>query len=326
MSDPSPASDDPTVEAPPVEFEEAPCPMGCPPGAREVLVGTDRLHGRPGTFRIVRCRHCGLMRTNPRPTPETIGWFYPPEYGPFAAPVSPRPASALRDRARELLGSNATRLPSLPPGRMLEIGCATGNFLAEQAARGWAVEGIEPDPDAAHVARERGFDVQTGQLETATPPEEPYGLVVGWMVLEHLHQPIACLEKLHAWTRPGGWLAISVPNAAALEFRLFRTRWYALQLPTHLFHYTPTTIENVLAAGGWDMERLFHQRALNNFFASAGYLLDDLGAPSGVTRWFLDYPADVGPLQRATIRAAEIAAAAAGQTGRMTVWARRRDD
>src|SRR5436190_7312462 len=70
-------------------LEERPCPLGCAQADEPVLVARDRLHGRPGEFRVVRCRACGLMRTNPRPTAASIGRYYPDEYGPFHVPVIP---------------------------------------------------------------------------------------------------------------------------------------------------------------------------------------------------------------------------------------------
>src|SRR5437660_12675977 len=64
-------------------LESVPCPAGCPPMDEVVVRGRDRLHGLPGEFSVVRCRTCGLMRTNPRPDPESIAHFYPDEYGPY---------------------------------------------------------------------------------------------------------------------------------------------------------------------------------------------------------------------------------------------------
>src|SRR3546814_20558991 len=61
-------------------------------------------------------------------------------------------------------------------------------------------------------------------------PETPFDVVVGWMVLEHLHEPLAALKKLRRWVRQDGWLVLSVPDAGGLELKLFRDRWYALHL------------------------------------------------------------------------------------------------
>ena len=75
------------------------------------------------------------------------------------------------------------------------------------------MEGIEFSPKAAAVARALGYPVHAGSLETAPAPVEPFDLIVGWMVLEHLHDPVLALKKLNAWMKPGGWLVLSIPNA-----------------------------------------------------------------------------------------------------------------
>lgn len=307
-----------------VELETAACPLGCPSVDDAVLQGGDRLTGLPGTYRIVRCRTCGLMRTNPRPTPETIGFYYPESYGPYVSTqVSERPERPRWQRAlRSMFQLNAQRLPELPPGRVLEIGCASGAFLHQLAQEGWVAEGVEPSAKAAEAARALGYRVHTGPLETAPEPEHPYDLIVGWMVLEHLHDPVGALRNLHRWTKPGGWLAVSVPNAGSYEFRLFRDAWYALQLPTHLFHYTTRTLRTVMQHTGWRVRRVFHQRTLANVVASAGYRMADARPDSSVARALIDYP-DRRGYGDVLLYPVAGAIAALQQGGRMTVWAQR---
>src|SRR2546423_6384354 len=148
------------------------------------------------------------------------------------------------------------------------------------ASRSWHVRGIEPSATAAEHARGLGFDVHTGSIDTAPEPSVPYDLTVGWMVLEHLHEPVAALRKLAASTRPGGWLAVSVPNAASWELRTFGSYWYALDLPRHLYHFTPATIQLLLAEAGWQERRILFQRSLDNGVAGLGYCLADSGGVS----------------------------------------------
>ena len=164
-------------------LEECFCPLGCAPSDERVLIGRDRLHGLPGEFTVVRCRGCGLMRTNPRPTPETIGFYYPEDYGPYVVTTVSADNDSrfrlLKDRARKLLRLNVNALPSLPVGRMLEIGCASGAFLHEMAQKGWDVQGIEFSETAAERSRNLGYPVYEGQIETAPVPGEPFDLVSG---------------------------------------------------------------------------------------------------------------------------------------------------
>jgi SAM-dependent methyltransferase len=319
----------PARDVPPeVELESVDCPLCGPAEDTVVFEGSDRLHDLPGRFTIVRCLGCGLMRTNPRPTPETIGYYYPPEYGPHLyTRVAPAPHDGGRRRwrqsVRRLLDSQSLALPRIEPGRLLEVGCASGSFLAAMRERGWKAEGIEFSPVASAAAREAGFDVHTGAVESAPLPDERFDLIAGWMVLEHLHDPLAALAKLRRAIRPDGWLALSVPNAASVDFRLFKDAGYAVQLPAHLFHFTPASLALVLERGGWKVDRLRHQRSLANLAGSAGNRLCERFPSSRAGAFLRSFPERGG-------RAADLLfplawlLGAMGQSGRMTVWARPR--
>lgn len=313
-----------------VVLEGTPCPL-CPVAADEpILKGGDRLMGLPGVFQVVRCNECGLARTSPRPTPQTIGFYYPANYGPYReAPVEARAnGTTLKARAlgfaRRLLDTRATSIPPMAPGKMLEIGCASGSYLRRMASAGWDAEGIEFSPDAAAAARALGLAVEAGAIESIERPEASYDLIVGWMVLEHLHDPVGSLRKLARWTKPGGKLALSVPDFRAAGVRLFKSRWYDLHLPNHLYHFDLETLTNVLRAAGWKVERIVHQRTLANLAASIGYWLSDKGWPRLGHR-LADFPEKSGRLGSLLLFPFAWLLAAFGQTGRMTVWARRAD-
>src|SRR3546814_5121300 len=85
------------------------------------------------------------------------------------------------------------------------------------ARAGWEVEGIEPSAHAAHQAMEAGYKVRNVSLEAAGDPQLPFDLIVGWMVLEHLHQPLDVLQKLRSWVRPDGWLVRSEEHTSELQ-------------------------------------------------------------------------------------------------------------
>lgn len=311
------------------QLEHVACPLGCAPQDEFVVRGRDLLHGLPGEFTVVRCAECGLKRTSPRPTPRTIGLYYPDEYGPYLATrvaQSDKGAHGLKARVlrivKRIFDTKAQALPNIKPGRLLEIGCASGSFLHVMAQRGWQVEGVEFSPTAAQAARTLGYQVDTGALETVEKPPESYDLIVGWMVLEHLHQPVQSLRKLATWSRPDAMLVISVPNSGSLESTVFGARWYALQLPTHLFHYDTRSIVDVLKAGGWQVVRIQHHRTVANLVASVGYWLGDHGF-ARLGQRFIRFPESGGRLGALLAFPFAWALALCGQTGRMTVWARR---
>lgn len=311
-----------------IEIEEFPCPFCCPKDDEFILTARYLLHDLPGEFTVVKCRTCGLMRTNPRPTQDNISFFYPNDYGPFLNTQVPQikfQQNSVTNKMLKLLGNKIFNfkgnfIPKLSPGRMLEIGCASGAFLHQMDSQGWNVQGIEFSEKSAQRAAQLGYRVYAGLLETAPPPEELFDLIVGWMVLEHLYDPISSLQKLRKWAKPGAWLVLSIPNAGSLEFRLFKDKWYALQVPTHLYHFTPTTLKKIMRASEWSLVKVHHQRTLSNLIGSLGYVLRDMGY-SNFSRKFIDFPERGGKWTYALYPLAWLLSTI-GQTGRMTVWAR----
>ena len=317
----------------PLQMEDLPCPLGCVKSDHFVLTGRDMLHGLPGDFTVVKCSTCGLMRTNPRPAPAGMGFYYPDNYGPYIGTqidntVSSGLRSIIKNSLRPIVNwifdSKAFALPSIPPGRLLEVGCASGSFLNRMAKKGWHVEGIEYSEKAALAASQFGYKVHVGALETAPAPSAAIDLIVAWMVLEHLHDPIRCLKKLSDWANSAAWLVLSVPNANSLEFQIFKEKWYALQLPTHLTHFTPQTLAKVLEAGGWKVEKVHHQVSAANFFASVAYVLDEKGWPK-LGKWICNFAWPRG-IWFYVLYPISWVLSVFGQTGRMTVWARKQSD
>lgn len=311
-----------------VELETIGCPLCEGAQSNHVLTGPDRLHDLPGLFSVVECTSCGLKRTSPRPNAATIGFYYPDDYGPYKGTIVADAAAKPTDLkarfvslAKQFFDTKAAALPNMPAkGRMLEIGCASGSFLHTMSQKGWQVEGIEFSDAAANSARALGYHVDTGAVETVEKPHAGFDLIVGWMVIEHLHDPISSLQKMAKWIKPGGKLSISVPNAGSIEFKVFEERWYALQLPTHLFHYDVKTITRILDNSGWQVIKIHHHRTVANLIASVGYLLRDKGFP-GIGNILVDFPERGGRLGALLLFPIAYAMAMLGQTGRMTVWA-----
>jgi SAM-dependent methyltransferase len=310
---------------PGVRLEDLPCPLGCARQDAFVLEGQDRLHGIPGLFRIVRCTGCGLLRTNPRPTPESIAAYYPEDYGPYHKPSSGKrpPRPAWKRLLKAALGFKDRQVPDMIPGHLLEVGCASGDYLEEMRERGWQVQGIEFSDKAAEAGRAKGLPIQTASVETAASPQGGMDVVAAWMVLEHVHDPVRVLQRIRSWVKPGSFLIASVPDGSCAWTRVFQDVWYDLHLPNHLYHFTPHTLRKLLGFSGWTVDRIYWQKnpnillqSLNRVAASrswrcAGKLLRWLThAPqAGKLRLLLGWILGLFHL-----------------SGRMEVWARPRTD
>jgi 2-polyprenyl-3-methyl-5-hydroxy-6-metoxy-1,4-benzoquinol methylase len=136
-------------------------------------------------------------------------------------------------------------------GRLLEIGCATGEFLQLAAQAGFEVEGVEPDPGTSVLARDRHrLNVTTGTLSEAGYPSACFDAVVMLHVIEHLDSPRQTVNEIHRVLKPGGIVAIETPNIDTIWFRLLKTRWRQF-IPDHYFFFTPRTLGRLLENTGF---------------------------------------------------------------------------
>jgi len=303
--------------------------MGCKHNDKILFAARDLIYGVPGDFYVVKCLECGLIRTNPRPTLASIGDYYPDSYGPYSGSrvnevlgggkISVK--GQIKGVVSNLFKHSRGNISGIRPGRLLEVGCASGSFLHKMAKEGWRVNGIEFSPAAAKAAQSLGYSVLVGAVEDAPVPDELYDLIVGWMVLEHLHDPLSVLKKFHSWAGLDATLALSVPNAGALDFKIFRDKSYALQVPTHMYHFTPKTLVMILREAGWQVQALYHQRTLSNYMGSLGLVLGGNGNPLG--RLFLDYTETGWCGTSYLLYPLSWLMGIMGQTGRMTVIARK---
>lgn len=223
---------------------------GCPhpPEKLELLFETrDYITGDP--FLIRRCPECGLALT--QPVPAALGRYYPAGY--HGGTGQRRFPALVEAWQRALYGRRARTVERWTggPGRVLDIGCGPGWLLRAFQARGWQVHGTERSDDAARHAREvLRLDVQTGPLSPLPWPDGHFDAVVLWHVLEHLPDPAPALAEASRVLRPGGVLLVGVPNFGSIEARLGRGRWFHLDAPRHLAHFTPAILRGCLDQAG----------------------------------------------------------------------------
>ena len=137
-------------------------------------------------------------------------------------------------------------------GELLDIGCGTGNFLAAAREAGYSVMGIELDRNAARFAKERLGLQRVLPLTIADfseqHKEERFDVVTFFEVLEHQDSPIDFLQKVRTCVRPGGVIALSVPN---------RERWMTgpdvLDYPpNHFLRWNAAALRKFLSAQGFE--------------------------------------------------------------------------
>jgi SAM-dependent methyltransferase len=200
----------------------------------------DELYHPDEWFSVVACAGCGLGFVNPRPAFEEMGRYYPAAFYQFFD----------EDRAfqERRYAIEASFLDGVPPGRLLDVGCANGDFPRFMRTRGWSVEGVEVSANSKAID---DFPVYR-QAFPAIPVDEPrYDAVTAWAVLEHVHDPMAYFRKVGRVLRPGGRFAFLVTNFDSLASR----RLYREDVPRHLYFFTEATVRRFLDAAGLAFER-----------------------------------------------------------------------
>lgn len=235
------------------------CPL-CDDPRGEVLHRLGDPGGRiPGTFELRRCLGCGLVFTDPRPGDEQLAGLYGEEFY-FSTGWSYR---ALAGLVIELIQSRRRRRVErfVRPGRLLDIGSGDGSFVHHMARHGWDATGLDFSPSALEFAsrsRNGGRFLQ-GTLEDYDAPPGRLDLITMWQVLEHIGEPRPLLSRCHDLLARGGLLVVAVPNIEGLSARLTGERWWGLDVPRHLVHWTPGTLRRALEQAGFGVVRIRHR-------------------------------------------------------------------
>jgi SAM-dependent methyltransferase len=202
---------------------------------------------------VVRCTSCGHGSLEAVPDESAVALAYEEAEDPVSVREEPgQVATADRDLAavEATLGIG----PGAPDkGRLLDVGCWTGSFVAAAQARGWAASGIEPSAWAVARARTRGIDVHQAQLGDDRRDVDSYRVVVACDVLEHLLDPAAAVAHLRELVEPGGALFITVPDAGSRLARVLGARWWSV-LPMHVQYFTRGSLQRLLERHGFEVE------------------------------------------------------------------------
>lgn len=240
-------------------------------------------------YSLQQCQKCGLVFENPRPTLEELPHFYSNEnyYSYVELEKKKNQKIGLLEQLRHYLFEKTMayyyghkrsflnaffawigkgRFGALPldvsVGKILDIGCGDGVFLDVVRQYGWEPYGVEINEDAAKRANERGMSVHAGDLLSASYEPNQFDVIRMWSVLEHTPNPKEVLAEIFKILKEGGVLVLQVPNIRSKAFELFGSHWTGLDLPRHLVHFSPETLEGLLDSVGFDV--------VKTHFASVG--------------------------------------------------------
>ncbi len=206
-------------------------------------------------FPMVACRACGCLYVGTDPATIDFDALYGPDYYTgghdqvFSDYVGQ--AAARRAHARRKLAWLRTVPPRWPrDGRLLDVGCAAGFFLAEARAQ-YAVQGVELSSWSSAWARDQlGLPVFTGTLQQAALPAGHFDIVTLWDVIEHVPDPVPLLAEVARVLKPGGRVVLTTGDWGSAYAQRHGEHWHLMTPPWHLTMFSRATLTRAAARAG----------------------------------------------------------------------------
>ena len=246
----------------------------------------DVLHEAPGEWNFLSCGECGVVFLNPRPVPPDMHKAYTELYANRKSVAVASSRGRFRkakdyvrsgyyafkhgyptrtSRVQRVVGalssflpvwadrqsSHIMGIPYQPSGRLLDVGCGVGAFLRSMSHLGWTAEGVDTDPRVIEACRRNGVRAHLGTLEEMNFPSESFDVVTASHVIEHMYDPAAFLAEIRRVLKIGGRVCLRTPNIDSLGHKRFRQNWLGLEVPRHLYLFSPRTLAQVAHAGGF---------------------------------------------------------------------------
>ena len=240
-------------DEPQIEFEDAHCPL-CGESELTVILtaqGMDNLTRQ--AFGIAKCSRCDLLITNPRPAASSMERFYEGGfYETHEKAIKRYLVNPAMDVFQRIRLKNISRFKKT--GSLLDVGSGKGKFLDIAARSGWEAWGIEPSQRSrTFVQKKHGVKVFGGKFEDVDIPDRYFDVVTMWHTLEHFYNPLEILERIRGKLKDDGILVVRVPNCDSWDFRLGKEKWFQLDVPRHLYHFSPKSLSLLFNKAGFQV-------------------------------------------------------------------------
>jgi SAM-dependent methyltransferase len=198
-------------------------------------------------YRLVQCRTCGLVRSDPVIAADTMAALYRDSTLNYIEEIV---------NLRQTYGDVLDRLLDLGGKRdsLLEIGCGNGFMLEEALRRGYArVRGIEPSYAAAGAAAPTISELIIRDiLRPGIFPESSFDVVCLFQTFDHIPDPGALLDECRRLLTPNGLFVALNHNVRAVSARLLRSKSPIVDIE-HTYLYSPDTIARIVRDHGFQV-------------------------------------------------------------------------
>ncbi len=219
-------------------------------------------------FEVYQCQNCHNAFTSNAPTAADIGPYYQHDDYISHTETNKGFINNLYLKARNYNLEKKTKLIQRysSDNQLLDYGCGAGAFASFAQEKGYKTTGLDVAPEAIAAAKKKGVDAF--HMEHLTQlPDNAFGVITLWHVLEHVHDIHETLQHLHRVCKQGGHIFIAVPNITAYDAKFYGRHWAALDLPRHLYHFTPKGLPPFVSNFGFEIQGQ-HPMPLDAYYVS----------------------------------------------------------
>ena len=208
------------------------------------------------TFSLLYNKEYDILKTHPTPSLEALPKYYESE--DYISHTDGK--RSLFEKIYHLVKRNAIKgkvsllnKEQNSKGKLLDIGCGTGDFLVEAKNQGWSILGFEPNSDAKQLAANKGVSFTE---DIFALPENTFDAVTMWHVLEHVPNLEEYIANLKRIVKPNGTIIIAVPNYKSYDAKYYNRFWAAYDVPRHLWHFSKTSIKRLFSDVDMELKKV----------------------------------------------------------------------
>ena len=190
-------------------------------------------------YALNQCKLCSFVSINPLPSVATLKRYYNQDYWQRHESKTDILLTLLYRLRMSSIIKEMKRLVS-HEGRILDWGAGDGSLLRLLSKEGFKCWGIDMYSSESDDER-----IISSTIEDTDFPDDFFDAITCFHVLEHIEKPLESIKKAFNLLKTGGVMVVEVPNIASLGFKIFQKKWYPLDIPVHLNHFSPVAMQRL---------------------------------------------------------------------------------
>lgn len=219
------------------------------------------------SFELIQDEKYGFLKTFPKPLKEDLNRYYESEDYISHTDSQRNWFEKIYQMVKKKAIHNKIKLINShkkQPGKLLDIGAGTGDFLLESKKRGWDTLGFEPNSNAQKILSQKNIKLVDSLDDVATNSMD---VITMWHVLEHVYDLEMQMETLYRILKSDGVLIIAVPNYESFDANHYKEFWAAYDVPRHLWHFSQASMFKLTDAFNFKIVKK-HPMYFDSFYVS----------------------------------------------------------